>query len=90
MAAAIAEGVVPARAAIAVSVSPGTTRYEPEPELVVLTRSVVDPDEEPDSRIAAPSGRIPLTSRPLAAASAVAVVPIRAAIPLRVSPRTTT
>ena len=51
---------------------------------------VVDPVGEPDSRIAAPSGRIPLTSSPLAAASAVALVPIRAAIPLSVSPRTTT
>src|SRR6185437_10305034 len=62
----------------------------PDPELVVLTRSIVVPDGEPESRSAAPSGRIPLTSRPLAAASAVAVVPARSAIAVRVSPRATT
>ena len=56
----------------------------------MLTRSVVDPDEEPLRRSAAPSGRTPLTSKPLAAANAVALVPIRAAIPLSVSPRATT
>ena len=93
MAAASASTLTPDRAAIADSVSPVWTTYEPELlELVVSLTGTIVPEEpdEPDRRRTVPVSRNAFGLRPLAAASASTLTPDRAAIADSVSPGCTT
>ena len=93
-AAASASTVVPDRAAIADSVSPGWTTYEALEAVVSLTGTTVpeelDDAEEPDRRSTVPINRNAFGLRPLAAASESTLRPARAAIAESVSPGWTT
>ncbi len=91
LAAASESTLTPARAAIALSVSPGRTTYDPpDPPPAPALDDAEAPAELPLSDRAVPESSTLFGLRPLAAASESTLSPARAAIALSVSPGCTT